>query len=266
LAGTGAISWLNYARRIMLVPVGVVAQAAGVASYPFLAELVAREEYSRFYQTLNTALQSVLTLLIPLSIWMMAIAEPTITLIFQQGHFSQADTLQTAGLLRISLLAVCCWGIQQIIGRAFYARQDTITPAVLGTLTTLASLPLFHYLTQWMDATGVAVASALSMGIYTGVLALWWRVRFGGETFAGLALGQLKIFVLSIVAALPALLLVRLQSMGGAYSPYLVSFCIIAGSGLCFGLLFVLLSSYFTPALVRPFLMKAGPLGRRLMW
>ncbi|GKT07640.1 murein biosynthesis integral membrane protein MurJ [Desulforhabdus sp. TSK] len=265
LAGTGAISWLNYARRIMLVPVGVVAQAAGVASYPFLAELVAREEYSRFHQTLNTALQSVLTLLIPLSIWMMVIAEPTITLIFQQGHFSQADTLQTAGLLQISLLAVCCWGIQQIIGRAFYARQDTITPAVLGTLTTLVSLPLFYYFTQWMDATGVAVASALSMGIYTGVLALWWRARFGGDTFSGLAVGQLKVLVLSLVAALPALLLVRLQPMGSAYSPYLVSFCIITASGLCFGLLFALLSSYFTPVLVRPFLMKAGPLGRRLM-
>ena len=31
LAAVGAISWLSYARRIMLVPVGVVAQAAGVA-------------------------------------------------------------------------------------------------------------------------------------------------------------------------------------------------------------------------------------------
>ena len=37
MAGEGAVSLLSYARRIMLVPVGVVAQAAGVASFPFLA-------------------------------------------------------------------------------------------------------------------------------------------------------------------------------------------------------------------------------------
>jgi len=42
LAGAGAVSWLNYGRRIMMVPVGVVAQGAGVASYPFLADLVAK--------------------------------------------------------------------------------------------------------------------------------------------------------------------------------------------------------------------------------
>lgn len=41
MSGEGAVSLLSYARRIMLVPVGVVAQAAGVASFPFLAALAA---------------------------------------------------------------------------------------------------------------------------------------------------------------------------------------------------------------------------------
>ena len=35
MAGTGEVSLLSYSRRIMMVPVGVVAQAAGVASFPF---------------------------------------------------------------------------------------------------------------------------------------------------------------------------------------------------------------------------------------
>lgn len=47
LAGEGAVSLLSYARRIMLVPVGVVAQAAGVASFPFLAALAARGDDAR---------------------------------------------------------------------------------------------------------------------------------------------------------------------------------------------------------------------------
>ena len=41
LAGDGAQTQLQYARRTMLVPVGVIAQAAGVAAYPFLARLYA---------------------------------------------------------------------------------------------------------------------------------------------------------------------------------------------------------------------------------
>lgn len=57
MAGEGAVSLLSYARRIMLVPVGVVAQAAGVASFPFLAALAARGDDAGFDKTLGTALR-----------------------------------------------------------------------------------------------------------------------------------------------------------------------------------------------------------------
>lgn len=43
MAGEGAVSLLNYARRIMMVPVGVVAQAAGVASFPFWPRWLPKE-------------------------------------------------------------------------------------------------------------------------------------------------------------------------------------------------------------------------------
>ncbi|NIR35460.1 MAG: murein biosynthesis integral membrane protein MurJ, partial [Actinobacteria bacterium] len=39
--GDGAQTHLQYARRTMLVPVGAIAQAAGVAAYPTLARLFA---------------------------------------------------------------------------------------------------------------------------------------------------------------------------------------------------------------------------------
>ncbi len=104
LAGVGAISWLNYARRIMLVPVSVVAQAAGVASYPFMADLFVKKDLTRFYGTIKAALQNVLTLLVPLSIWMILVAEPTVRLIFEQGLFGAQDTAQTARLLQVLLL------------------------------------------------------------------------------------------------------------------------------------------------------------------
>ncbi len=262
LAGTGAISWLNYARRIMLVPVGVVAQAAGVASYPFLAELAARDEHTRFHQTLNSALRTVLTLLIPLSIWMMAVSEPTIRLIFEQGRFSAADTGHTARLLLVLLPVVFCWGIQQVIGRAFYARQDTVTPAVLGTLVTLISVPLYHLLAEHFHATGVAAASAISIALYTGILSFRWKRRFGGEAFSGMGMDMVKITLLSIVGAIPAMLVMRLGCIDPAKHPYLASMGEIAVSGACFGLVFGILALAFIPSLMQPFLERLGPFGR----
>lgn len=265
LAGIGAISWLNYARRIMLVPVGVVAQAAGVASYPFLAELHAKNELPRFCATLNTALQNTMTLLVPLTAWMMIVAEPTIRLIFQQGHFTAQDTVHTARLLQIMLAVVFCWGYQQILGRAFYATRDTLTPALLGTLTTLVSIPVFYFLTESLGATGVAVASAAGILIYSAVLSWSWRRRFGSATFTGLLPGLLKLAALSLAAAVPAFILGRLDIFRSLEHPYLSAFCLIGASGLCFGAVFLGLAGRIIPALVQPYLKHAGPLARLLL-
>jgi len=265
LAGTGAISWLNYARRIMLVPVGVVAQAAGVASYPFLAELMAKKEFSRFHQTLNAALRGTLTLLVPLTIWMMVVSEPTIRLIFQQGHFAASDTLRTSQLLLILLVAVSCWGFQQVLGRGYYARQDTLTPAVIGTVTTLLSVPVYYFGALHLQAFGVALASSLSVGLYTGILSLWWYHRFGGEAFLGLGKDFLKVVVISLLAGLPALLIVNTRLIDIDIHPYGEALYAIGASGLCFGVIFLMLSRHFIPDLIRPILQKAGPLGRLLL-
>jgi putative peptidoglycan lipid II flippase len=265
LTEAGAISWLNYARRIMLVPVGIVAQAAGVATYPFLAELLARRDHQGFNQTINATLQNTLTLLIPLSLWMMVVAHPTVLLIFQQGRFSAQDTQRTMWLLVIFLAVVACWGWQQIVGRAFYARQDTITPAVLGTLVTLISLPLYYATTRWLGANGVALASALSIGMYALALSLRWGMRFGGDIFGGLGKGALQVSLQALAAALPAAGIVAGFSRWWPEHPYSAALAGIAASGILFALVFVSLATLWTPLLIRPFLEKTGPLGRRLL-
>lgn len=265
LAGVGAISWLSYARRIMLVPVSVVAQAAGVASYPFLAELFVRKDFSRFFGTVRSALQNVITLLVPLSVWMILVSEPTVRLIFQQGRFGANDTAQTARLLQILLLCISCWGYQQVLGRAFYARLDTLSPAILGTAVTVISIPIYYVLTGRLDATGVAAASAASIFIYSIGLTLWWKVKVGGEAFSGLISGTLKVLAVSMISIVPAWAAGKINPIDPQTSPYLSALFEIGTSGLCFGACFAVLSGHFIPEIVRPFLERTGPLGRKLL-
>ncbi len=264
LAGVGAISWLNYARRIMLVPVSVVAQAAGVASYPFLADLFVKKDLVRFYATIKSALQNVLTLLVPLSIWMILAAEPTIRLIFEQGRFGAQDTANTARLLQVLLICAACWGYQQVLGRAFYARMDTLTPAILGTVVTVLSIPFFYVLAIRLGPLGVAIASASSLLAYTASLTLWWKTKVGGDAFSGLFQATLKVTGISIVSLIPAWAVGKVEFFGAKIYPHLAAFSELVSSGLFFGITFTLLAAYFIPETVRPFLEKAGPLGRRL--
>ena len=238
LAGVGAISWLSYARRIMMVPVSVVAQAAGVASYPFMAELFVKNELSRFYKTINSALQNVMTLLVPLSIWMILIAEPTIRLIFQQGRFGVSDTANTARLLQVLLICVSCWGYQQVLTRAFYSRLDTLTPVVLGTSVTILMIPVFYFLTVRIGAMGVALrkhrfhfpVQRRHDGSVEG------EVRHGGFFRAAVRYGQSSDSVRGLHSS--GLGRREGKSVRPRFSPYLAAFSEIVLTGLCFGIVF----------------------------
>lgn len=254
MAAEGAVSWLNYARRIMLVPVGVVAQAAGVASYPFLASLAAQGAKQEFNQTMQQALKGALLLVTPLSVWMIVAAEPTIRLIFEQGRFSSAATQQTALCLQIMLLGVFCWAIQQIVGRAFYANKDTLTPAVCGTVATLALAPLYYVLAKEFGAAGIALASTSAVACYTLTLTLVWRRRHGAAAFAGMGRVLLVATALCLPAGSLAWGLLAAWPDLLAEKPLLDAFLRIAASGLVFGTVFLALGRLLAPRDLQPLL------------
>ena len=187
MVGEGVVSQLNYARRIMLVPVGVVAQAAGVASFPFLTALAASGDRAAFTETMSSAISKGLFVMLPIAAWMIAAAEPVLGLIFEGGRFGAEDTRASALLLQVLLLSLPFWLVQQIVGRCFYAWQDTVTPAVLGTLVTVLALPVYWVVTGRFGAMGVAVVSAGSIACYAVVLAARWVHCFGTAAFRGLA-------------------------------------------------------------------------------
>jgi putative peptidoglycan lipid II flippase len=264
-AEAGAVSWLSYARRIMMVPVSVVAQAAGMASYPFMSDLYVKGDLQRLYRTIRAALQNVMTLLVPMGAWMILAADPTIRLIFQQGRFGVSDTIMTARVLQVLLLCVPCWGFQQVLGRAFYAKLDTLTPAVLGTIVTVLVIPLFYLLALHAGAVGVAWAAVSALFLYTAAMGVWWRIKWGGEAFCGITSGTAKILLVSCAALLPAWAAQKASHFDPLLWPYLSAFSQIVLSALGFGIVFVLLCAHFIPELARPFLERIGLVGRFLL-
>lgn len=208
LAGEGAVSLLSYARRIMLVPVGVVAQAAGVASFPFLAALAARGDDAGFDATLGSALRGSLLVVLPLTAYMIVVALPTLGFIFQGGRFSPEETVAAAPLLQLLLLSVPFWVVQQVIGRAFYARQNTLTPAIVGTIATVAAVPFYPPAVRMFGATGVALLTTLCLFAYTLALSLVWTRKHGSAAFTGTGALCLKLVLLSAPGTVLAFLAV----------------------------------------------------------
>lgn len=243
MAGTGEVSLLSYSRRIMMVPVGVVAQAAGVASFPFLASLFVKNDMQSFCQTMHSAIKNTLILVLPVTFYMIAAAKPVLGLIFEGGQFGAEETVLAAPYLQIMMIAVPFWCVQQILGRSFYAMENTVTPALVGSMITVFIIPFYFYCAPRFGAVSVAFLTSASVIAYT--LTLWFAGRkYFQRAYRGILCLLLKNVLcngipfflclaggycseLFLQGKIP-LLWVQLAQIGFAGLVYLISYLIVA--------------------------------------
>jgi putative peptidoglycan lipid II flippase len=131
----GAIVYMTLATTLIQFPQGLVATAISVAILPTLAGQAvqtAKEGLRPFRDTLGLGLRLAITLIIPAAFGLFVLANPIIALLFQNGEFTSADTLMTATALRYYLIGLPFAALDLLLVYAFYARKDTLTPALIG--------------------------------------------------------------------------------------------------------------------------------------
>ena len=170
----GSTAALSFARRLNMVPVGVIAQAAGVAAFPFLASLAARGAIDELVETTGRAARKTLFVAALAMAGLIVLARPAVRLIYQYGEFTSADSDLVATLLTIYAFSIPAWGMHQLLVRHFYAKRRMWTPVLIGTVFSLAAIPVWLGLYDVMGVEGYALASTLVMvGYALGMLVAW---------------------------------------------------------------------------------------------
>jgi putative peptidoglycan lipid II flippase len=166
----GAITWLNNARRLMQVPVGIFGQASGVASYPFLSGLAAQGRKEEMWDTLSLTLRWVFLVSSGVAAMAFVLSREVVLLVFQRGAFTVDDTLRTAEALSAFCLGIPFWCTQAIVARGFFAMRDTWTPTLVGTAAWVVALPAYYFLQQSLGVFGLALASTAGILLYAAAL------------------------------------------------------------------------------------------------
>ncbi len=233
----GSISWLQYGRRTMLVPVAIVAQAAGVAAYPYLARLAAEGRIRELVANLGVALRYVVTLSVGAAAGLVALAIPVVRLLYERGDWTATDTVATAGTLVFFALGIPLWGAQQLYARAFYARRRMWTPVLVGTGATIVAVPIYWGLLGAMDIDGLALASTIALALYTAVLAFLWHRDTGWEELTRLRTTAARAVPLAAAGGLVAWLvgeLVTRSVTGGAGAVAAIMVAVVGFFGTVF--------------------------------
>jgi putative peptidoglycan lipid II flippase len=195
---SGSITWLMYSRYIAIIPVAIIGQAAGIASYPFLAHLFAEGKYSDFARSIAAGAKSLLLIMLPISALTIVLSRPLVRLAFANTKLTQTDVHSIAAALAILAVGLWAKGAQPIIGRGFSAAHNTLTPALIGTLITLVSLPLYWFCAREWHYLGLAAASsAVSVLFVAGLMVAFFRqtdfqyIRSVSQCFARVAAASL---------------------------------------------------------------------------
>ena len=192
----GSITWLSYGKKLMQVPLGVVGQGVGVASFPFLAQLYSEGKFDELNRLLDSTIKGVIALLVPISALTMAQSAPVVYLAFWHSRMTASDLDATAATLVLFSLGLFAWGAQNILARSFYATRNTITPALVGTAVTFGSLPVYWLLVRRINYLGLALASTLGIAAYTGLLYVLLNRRTKNRR-----VGETMLFFFKVCAA-----------------------------------------------------------------
>jgi putative peptidoglycan lipid II flippase len=184
--GEGAISAINFAWMLMLLPQGVFAQAVGTAAFPTFAAQAARGEWKEMRQALSATLRGIFFLSIPATMGLMVLGRPLVSLLFEYGAFGTASTDAVNWALIFFALGLVGHAGLEIVARAFYALHDTFTPVWVGGLTMglnvalSLTLPMVFASAGLQPFGGLALANSVATLLQFVVLLVLMRRRMNG--------------------------------------------------------------------------------------
>jgi putative peptidoglycan lipid II flippase len=127
----GSLSWLNYAYRIMHLPLGLFGMAVMAVSLPSFSRLAGENRPGDVRRALDDSLKMVLFLTVPSSVLIAALAHPLTSVLYEHGsRFTAADTAPTAAALALYMLGVPFISALRNVAGVFYAYRDARTPLI----------------------------------------------------------------------------------------------------------------------------------------
>jgi len=234
----GSVSWLNYAFRMVQLPIGVFGVAFSIAAMPVLARCAAKKDMPALRTTFTSSLLMIFSLTIPATAGLIFLSEPIIRLIFQHGAFTPADTLHTAAALQAYAYGLFAYSSVKIMVPVFYALEDTKYPVIgsflaVGTNIVLISLTIERFQYQ---AIALSTSCVMILNFFFLGTVLYRKLR--GYDLGHLGMGIIKIFFSTLVMCL-GLQEVKLWAapylQGPVIMQFLMVFLLISTGAILYG-------------------------------
>ena len=193
----GSVSWLNYAFRLVQLPIGLFGVAFSIAVMPVLGRLAAEKDMEGLKQTFNSSLIMVLSLTIPATAGLIFLAEPIIRLIFEHGAFTGFDTSRTAEALTYYAYGLFAYSAIKVMVPVFYALGNTKYPVIGSFIAVAANILIISMTIDYFQHKAIALSTSCTMTLNFLFLGIILHRKLTGYSPGVLLQGTLKIIVAS---------------------------------------------------------------------
>ncbi|MDX1412556.1 MAG: murein biosynthesis integral membrane protein MurJ [Candidatus Promineifilaceae bacterium] len=227
--GDQSISFMKFATTLYQFPLGLVVTALSVATLPTLARQ-ANGQLAAFKQTLSEGLRLVVTLILPATAGLFALAVPIVSLLFEHGEFTAQDSETTGLVLRVYLIGLPFAAVDQMLIFSSYARKDTWRPALVGVISIVIYSVAAVVLLPPLGLLSLMFADSIKHISHT--LMMLWVVRgqIGGLKGYGIPHSILKSIAAAVVTGMVAFGAERLIATILPFSGFSQTFLIVSCS------------------------------------
>lgn len=200
----GAVTWMQYAFRLMYLPIGLFGVSVATASLPDISRQANANDLPSVRASVSRGLRMMLMLNVPATIGLVVLAEAIVALIYQRQMFNAYDTASTAQALMYYAPGLLGYSAVKIASPTFYALRDARTPVAVSVLSVVANIGLSLALVRVLGFRGLALGTAIAAVLNAAVLLWLLRRRLGGLDGRRIAVSLIKITVASLAMGLAA--------------------------------------------------------------
>ena len=177
----GSLSIYNFAQHLSSLPVSLFGLTIGQAALPTLARQ-ANQDKGNFINLFIASLHQILFLALPASIILLVLRVPAVRLAFGAKAFPWQATILTGKVVGLLSLSIFAQGVTELLIRAFYAVQDTTTPLILKTLSTVVNvfISFWFVFNLGLGILGLTAAVVISNTVYAFFLYIFLDKKLKG--------------------------------------------------------------------------------------
>ncbi len=202
--GDGPVSWINYAFRLMQLPIGIFGVAIATVNLASVSRKIASNDLEGVKSSLAEAIKLAAFLNIPATFGLIFLRFPIVQVLYERGRFLPEYTIHTGNALLFYSLGLYAYSLVKIITPTFYALGDTKTPVRYAATVIAVKVAVNLLLIRELGFMGLALGTSVASLLNTLLLLNALKKKLGAFTGLELTASLIKITIASAIMGVAA--------------------------------------------------------------